>query len=352
MELANAKIGYFPGSMTLDAPSDRRRFVRYAKSRGLEFEIASPAKSYDLVVLNQRADITAWSRYPRGSARIIYDATDSYISNDSRNWKVLLRGTSKFLTRQSKFLALDYRKAVEAMCRRADAVICSTDEQRQVIGRYCSNVHLILDMQDDDVSEFKTKYEVGRTLRFVWEGLASSGIPWKQLREIVDPLAARREVELHVVTDIRYHRYHDMYVRCHTVDDMRGVFGPLSSRVFLHQWGPYSLARIATGCDIALIPIDMADKFQCGKPENKLLLFWRLGLPTVVSATPAYVRAMSRCTVPLACHGSADWRSMIEMLESNEAARKNAGEEGRRIAQDAYGTESMLQAWDAVFASI
>ena len=36
----------------------------------------------------------------------------------------------------------------------------------------------------------------------------------------------------------------------------------------------------------------MNDPMMVGKPKNKLLLFWRMGLPTLVSAIPSYKRAM------------------------------------------------------------
>ena len=158
------RIGYFPASPDFGAPSDRRRFVFYARRRGLAFELADPRKEYDLVVLNQRADLSVWSRDRPGKARIVYEANDSYISVPASDPKQALRGTFKFLTGQSRRLQLNYRAAVEDMCRRADAVTCSTDEQRAQIEPLCPNTHLILDFQDDEVLARKQSFEGGATL--------------------------------------------------------------------------------------------------------------------------------------------------------------------------------------------
>ena len=81
---------------------------------------------YDLVVLNQRADLGTWARYRPGDSRIIYEANDSYISVPMTDPKQMLRGGFKFLSGQSRRLQLNYRAAVEDMCRRSDAVIVST----------------------------------------------------------------------------------------------------------------------------------------------------------------------------------------------------------------------------------
>ena len=69
---------------------------------------------------------------------------------------------------------------------------------------------------------------------------------------------------------------------------MRKVF----NSVKLHLWDESTCSDIIRNCDLAVIPIDLSDPFAFGKPENKLLLFWGMGMPVVTSAIPAYVRAM------------------------------------------------------------
>ena len=58
MDLTKLRIGYVPYSQSFEKPGDKRRFVHYAKSRNIPFEIVDPKKSYDLIVLSQVADLS------------------------------------------------------------------------------------------------------------------------------------------------------------------------------------------------------------------------------------------------------------------------------------------------------
>lgn len=352
MNLSGLRIGYVPSTPSFTAPSDRRRFVHYARRRGLAFEIASPSETYDVVVLTQRADISTWLRYPSGRTKIIYDAIDSYLAIPPWDPKQALRGLVKFVSRQSRFLQLSYHKAIQQMCQRADAVICSTEEQKQLIQPFCSNVRIILDFQTNDVSAVKTDYARNETFNFVWEGLASSGIPTALLREILEPISHQNKIALHLITDLVYHRYSDLYVKTHTVDVVNRNFGPFAKHVYLYQWNPIVLSRMATACDLALIPIPLDNSFQRGKPENKLLLFWRMGIPTVTSATPAYARVMKQCDLPMACSTVSDWHAVIQQYMGDESSRKQAGKAGWHFAETHYSEEQLLRQWDEVFASL
>ena len=146
MDLTKLKIGYLPYSNDLESPGDKRRFVYYANKRNLNFEIADPSKKYDLVVLSQNADLSVWHDYDLGGAKIVYDSIDSYLSIPRNEIKGKLRGLAKYISGKSKYLKLNQWKAIESMCLRADAVICSTKEQAKNIKPFCNNVHQILDI--------------------------------------------------------------------------------------------------------------------------------------------------------------------------------------------------------------
>jgi glycosyltransferase involved in cell wall biosynthesis len=352
MILQNLRIGYVPATSDLSAPSDRRRFCYYARKRNLRFEIAEPSKTYDLVVLNQRADLSIWHNYRKGNAKIVYDAIDSYLAVRSGDVKGKLRGWSKFLTRQSRYPQLDYRRAVQQMCRRADAVVCSTEEQKKLILPFCGNVHRILDFQAGDITRIKTDYACGEVFSFVWEGLASSGIPMDMLREILEPIRHRRKIALHLVTDLTYFRFHDLYVKCNTVDQVHRTFNGFANKVYLYQWNAHMLSQIVCACDLALIPIPLDDAFRTGKPENKLILFWRMGIPVVTSATPAYERVMQQCGLSMACKNPQDWQETIGRYMNDDGMRRYAGQIGRRFAEDYYSEEKILRRWDDVFSSL
>ena len=169
LSLRNLRIGYVPYGDTLSLPGDSRRFVYYAKKRGLKFELANPEREYDLVILSGRADISVWNHYPK--AKLVYDLIDSYLAVPRSDAKGRLRGLFKFISRQSRYLQLDYWKAIGTMCARADAVVCSTQEQRDDIRRYCANVHVILDAHMGVTRSTKTNYGAHTPFKLVWEGL-------------------------------------------------------------------------------------------------------------------------------------------------------------------------------------
>lgn len=352
MRASDLRVGIVPASPTLTAPADRRRFVYYARRRGLKFELADPRERYDLVVLTQRADLSTWSRYRPGDTRIIYEANDSYLSIPMTDTKQMLRGVAKFVLGQSRRLQLSYRRAVQEMCQRADAVTCSTDEQRELIRPHCGNVHLILDFQEADVTARKTSYAAGRRFHFVWEGLASSGIPMGLLREILEPIAKQREIALHIVTDLIYRRYANVVGKVHTAERVQREFGRLAENVYVYEWNPLALSSIATAADMALIPIDLDNAFHRGKPENKLVLLWRLGVPTLTTATPAYLRAMQRVGLDMACHSVEEWQQRLAYYMNDEPARERAGTLGLQAANTLYSTDEMMRRWDGLMASL
>jgi hypothetical protein len=353
MDLVGLEIGYVPNSASFSAPSDRRRFVYYAKKRNIAFETASPDKMYDIVVLNQKADISFWHRYPRGHTKIIYDAVDPYMAVQMEgSWRARARGLFKYISGQSRFMELDYGNTIIEMLKRADAVICSTVEQKELIQPFCKNVHIILDFHGNDIVDSKSKYTRGETVNIIWEGLGTSIIPIKILFDILQPISRETKLSLHIITDIVYYRYGNIYRKQHVVDDVKRRFGSLAKSVFLYQWNVFALSAIATKCDLALIPLDMRDASQRGKPENKLLLFWRMGIPTITSAIPSYKRIMTRCGVDMTCETMFDWHTKIREYLNDESKRMHAGITGRCFAEKYYGEEETLRKWDNLISSI
>lgn len=340
------KVGYVPISASLVSPGDRRRFVYYARKRGIEFEIADPGKNYDVVVLSSRADVSVWSRYSGG--KVVYDLIDSYLAIPRSSIKGRLRGLFKFLSRQSRYPQLDHWRATGGMCSRADAVICSTSEQRRDIETYCANVHIILDAHMGVMRDTKRDYSVQTPFKLVWEGLPQNLCSLAALRPVLEQLRERHAVEVHVVTDAEFFRYLGRYGKA----DSRAELQAILPGAQLHVWDEADCARIICGCDLAVIPLPLDDPFASGKPENKLLLFWRMGMPVVTSPTPAYSRAMNSAGVDLMANDTAGWVSQIETLIQNPDARQRAGNAGRNYAECEFSEASLLARWDAVFESI
>lgn len=344
-----ARIGYSTLRDDPSGPGDRRRFLSYAARRGLVWEVARPGVHYDLVVSSLGGDLSLWSRLPK-STRFVLDMVDSYLAVPRRDPRAAFRGLLKFALGHTRRLHLDYRQLIEATCRRADAVICTTEEQRQSILAFCPEVHVILDFQSEAAREVKTDYARGDVFQLVWEGLGQNVATFREIAGPFRALTARHRIALHLITDLRYPRASTHFWMRPTRDLVCEILG--IEHVTLHAWDVERMSALCTACDLAVIPIPLGVPFLRGKPENKLVLFWRMGLPVVTSATPAYERAMQRAGLAMTCRTPAEWVSTLERLMEDEPARRAAGQTGLAQARETYSEASLVSKWDTVVGPI
>jgi glycosyltransferase involved in cell wall biosynthesis len=344
--LQNLRIGYVPYSDALNRPGDRRRFPYYANRRCIHFEIADPKKTYDLVILSARADISVWSRYPE--SKLVYDLIDSYLAIPQTDLKGRLRGLFKFLSGQSRYLQLNHWKAIADMCARADAVVCSTQEQKNDIINFCPNVHLILDAHMGVTRTVKSDYSARQPFRLVWEGLPQTLASLELIRPVIDRLRHQYPIEIHIVTDREYFRYLGQFCKTSALKKAQCIFPD----VHFHEWNEANCADIICSCDLAIIPLSLTDPFAAGKPENKLLLFWRMAMPVVTSASPAYTRAMQSAGMNFTAKDESDWLAMLEQLLEDESLRRKTGTLGKAYVEREFPEINLLARWDAVFESL
>ena len=342
------KIGYVPYGRDLTQPADRRRFPYYAEKRGLAYEIADPEADYDLVIVTPRSDLDAWSRYRPGTAKLIFDIVDSYLDIPRTNPKALLRGPAKFVAGEARTPFFTYRGALERILRRADATTCATPEQAAAIRPLCPNVHPILDFQTRMITTVKEDYRASEPFNLVWEGLGENARWFSAIREPLAEISRKRPVVLNLVTAIHFKQLSQRFWTRETAAIVRKSF----DEVRVHQWSEETVASVATMCDLALIPLPLDRPLEAGKPESKLISFWRMGLPTVTSATAAYTRVMSAAGESLHCATDSEWVNALEGLIESEAARERAGRAGRAYAESHYSDERLSEAWDAALESI
>jgi hypothetical protein len=341
------RIGYSPYSARLTEPGDRRRFPRYAAIKGLKFDLVKNVSSdYDLVILSSKADIVAWGSLPLGGPKIVYELIDSQLAlpKDDYKWKLL--GTAKALTREIARPVFSYRNAIEAMCSRADAIICGSPEQKVELETFNGNVYDILDFNEEIGGEPKSDYEIRDGPILVWEGLSYSVRHLRLLGPVLDELNPALDVR--IITDPFVPRIGAHYLRTPTDRVLRQTFANFD----LRPWEKQSMPTLVTECDIAVIPIDLSDPVARSKPENKLMLLWRLGMPVVTSGTPAYRRCMQAAGLDNACGSTSDWARALQALLADATARRSAGAAGREYVERHCGTPALVQRWDHLLASV
>jgi glycosyltransferase involved in cell wall biosynthesis len=342
-------IGFDTLARDFTGPGDRRRFCFYAARRGLAYERARPGRPYDVVVTTGGGDLSEWCRLPRRT-RLVLDLVDSYLDAPRLDPRALVRGAAKFAFGHTRHLHLDYRALLERTCRRADAVVCATEEQRQTLLRYCPNVHVILDFQPEVESRVKPAYATSGVFKLVWEGLPENVATFRAIAPVLRDLRRRRPFELHLVTD-RLRALGSTHIWMVPTERLAHDVLRLDG-VHLHEWSQESLPAVALACDLAVIPIPLGNRLLAGKPENKLILFWRMALPVVTSATPAYLRTMGAAGLDMACRTDEEWTRTLERCMDDEAARRDAGRRGHEYAVKTFAVESLLRRWDDAFSSV
>lgn len=346
--LNNLRIGYVPVSQDLKYPTDRRLFCHYAKKRNINYEIATVESKYDILIIPQQADLTVWRRVNENT-KIIFIFENSYLSVDKSNIKNRLRGAAKFLTRQHKYLET-YSNSLVKMCQRASTVICATKEQSAEIEPYCKNIHVFSAFQENATKKRKELYSTDNIFKIVWEGLPSSIGTFQVIMQALTEIEKKYNISIHLITDIKSFRWLNKIGETPTKKIIEKTF--TIKNVYLYEWNEDMLSSICTSADLAIIPIPLDDPLYVGKPENKLLLFWKMGIPTITSATPAYVRAMEQCGLSMTCTTMQDWINTIEYYIVNEEDRRKAGEQGIIFTKEKYNEDILLKHWDEMFISI
>ncbi len=181
-----------------------------------------------------------------------------------------------------------------------------------MIAPLCANVHPILDFHTRLVREVKEDYTAGSPFRLVWEGLGENVRWFERIAPALAAVHAAHPVALHLITAIEYRQLAQRFWRRQTVR----IAARFADDVRVHQWSEETLSAIATACDLAVIPLPLDRPLERGKPESKLVSFWRMGLPVVTSSTPSYVRAMAGAGQDLHCETEWQWeRGILRLIE-------------------------------------
>jgi hypothetical protein len=343
------KIGYFPLSSDLSAPGDRRRLVFWAKSRGHTI-ILNEDKGVDVVFLSEKADLGAFAR-DKVSPPIILDLVDAYLA-PVNSMEDLARGVSKYVSGDIAGFPRKFTRIVEKICERSSAVICSSPEQRELILPYSNNVHVILDSHAEFPTLPPRKPNKHESPHLLWEGMPATIRGISQVLEAISESKLKNLVDLEFVTDLSYFVFHGKYFERDTQSLISKLLKNSEVQSTLKPWSNKNLITAAQRASLGVIPINLEHPLQFFKPENRLLIMWRLGLPCLTSASPAYSRVSSLAGVDACCDSVSDWVEKIELINSSlEFAHENAIL-GQDYVKNFHNSDILLEKWDQAFASV
>lgn len=329
-------------------PADRRRLITWAELRGHEI-ITDLSERVDVICLSGRADFGKIPQYLE-RVPVIIDLVDGYL-NDAGLVSDYARGVGKVVLGQISGAPQRYRTILSRAISQASATICASVEQKDPISSFTKNCHVILDFHEEfpflPFSELKDKRG-----HLLWEGQAFTASGLKKLSQVFTHLIKQEGISLSAVTDISSPRYFGHYGHRLTIDRIKPIPKLFGRNFEIINWSIANVIENAKRSNISIIPLDDDNFLNSLKPENRLLIMWRLGLPCIVSPTLAYSRVMREVGLDSICQTEKDWEvKLIETLRS-ASLQRDMVEKGQAYIREKHSLAATLNKWDEVFEGV
>ena len=344
-------IGYSPLSQSMDAPGDRRRLIFWANHRGHKIE-TDLTKRVDVIVASEASNFV--SPFFRDSRTpIILDLVDAYLCRKNLV-DDLARGLGKRLSGQISAGVKPFSKYISEFCTSANAVICSSLEQESLISPLNSNTHIILDSHEEIPFLSPRSLEIDSSIKFriLWEGQPATIRGMKEISSVLSQLSKTQKLELQFVTDQQYFKFLGKYHIGNTNDLLEKDLSAIMNYIKLTPWSINSLISAAKKSSVAMLPIDQSVPMQRLKPENRLLIMWRLGLPCLTSATPSYERVALKSGVDATCKTLDDWFRKFNVLRENPRYARAEIDRAQDYVRTNHNKENLLRQWDQAIGSV
>ena len=338
-------FGYSPYSQDLQHPGDRRRIARWAQLTGNQLELVN-FWAKDAVVFSEA---TSFHVIRKCKGYRVYDLIDPYFVADNIGID-LFRSIGKRIIQRDFSEKFRYTESVKNVCKEVDAVICSSPEQADYINKYNRNVHVILDFHSE-IPELTLSNRQEAEFSILWEGQAATLDALLKLSEVFEHCRQRfTSVRLFLVTDLRKYRFNNRYFGKDTESFANKLSRDSDLKITLLPWSVENLKNAAKQSNLAVIPVDLTRKSQILKPENRLLIMWRLGLFAIASATPAHLRVQNMLGVPFACKNIKDWTNAIDQFSREKSNLNDFSIRSREYLLTNHNDDLLVSKWNNVFS--
>lgn len=198
-------------------------------------------------------------------------------------------GISKRLDKQIGSGLHSFTTYLRDFCKKSNVVICSSPEQEEIIRELNKNTHVILDSHDEiPFRNVDTKVNLGKesVKSILWEGQPATIPGLQSVSPALKMIAQDNDLKVSFITDKNYYLVLNKYFRRRTFNLIQRHSKLNSDQIFINSWSPENLTNQAARSHLAIIPTDLSIPLMRLKPENRLLIMWRLGLPCLTSASP------------------------------------------------------------------
>lgn len=316
--------------------------MSWAKDRKHEL-VASDSRDIDFVFISEGTDFLRASN--SCGAPKVFDLIDGYLGTNSFP-NDLLRGSIKSFLRQHRTYPRPYSSIVAETCEKVDLVICSSEEQKTTIYPYNQNVHVILDNHSEFPFLKFNAYSQERKKVLFWEGTTFTleGI------ERLLSTATLQDFQVNLVTDVKHPRLTGRFLNQSVVKRLAKNLPDTS-----YELTPWSLSNVIEKAKLsstAILPVDTRDQLQVLKPENRLLIMFRLALPCFASNIPSYARVENNIGCRITCKSLQEWEYFVNKSVLDSAWAENQVNLGQRYLKENHSEEIIFDKWDKAIQTI
>jgi hypothetical protein len=349
--MKNLQIGYWPLTRSMDSAGDRRRLLFWAAARGHTIT-TDLTQRVDVIVASENSDFNS-NIFLKSKAPLVFDLVDAYLS-PLNSFNDYGRGVAKKVSRQISGGVKPFSQHISDFCERSSAVLCSSIEQEELVKRHNRNTHVILDSHDEFpfIRPKKPNKNTAPISRILWEGQPATIRGVREISSVLYSLAQSQNLEFNFVTDEKYFKFLNKYFQRDTLDLLKKDLSTVAHDIHLIPWTPENLLSSADNGCISMIPIDLTVPMQKLKPENRLLIMWRLGLPCLTSASPAYSRVAMKAGVNAVCHDQKAWAQNFQLLLDNPVFAYQEVVRGQEYLLENHNRRLLLKKWDAAIESV
>ncbi len=349
--MKHLKIGYWPLSSSLTSAGDRRRLLFWARSRGHEV-ITDLSQKVDVIVASEKSDFNS-IYFSQKRVPIVLDLVDAYLS-PLNFFDDFARGLAKKISGEISGGIRPFSHHIRNFCMKSNAVICSSVEQAAVINQYNSATHVILDSHHE-IPLAEPKLAKRKTIdgnRIIWEGQPATISGVHKISSVLIHLSKQRNLYFDFVTDEKYFQFLGKYLEKSTFQLLEKELGPIVNQLRIIPWTPDNLVATAKSSSVAIVPIDLSVPMQMLKPENRLLIMWRLGIPCLTSPSPAYTRVATQAGVNAVCYSDKDWLENLTKLLNDPDFALDEILRGQAYLHKHHTQEDLLNKWDQAIESV
>lgn len=344
MDLKNLRIGYVPYEPDLSQPGDRRRFPYFAKRYGIEFDIADTGDDYDIILLTAPSNLSKWLEYKQSHPNTIFlfEMVDSLLFLPDLFTR-FFKGMGRYILKKEDRLHLNYTALLRKWIAISDVIICSNTVLRNEVAKLNAKTIVSPDYLETEYSAYKTNFEISGKMKIVWEGLPSVLPHFLAYTEVFKGISSF--CELHVISKPAYPVIPKVFY-----SSTEKFLKKLPIETVYHDWELNTHTDFLIRGDCAVIPLNPKNSFGWNKPANKLISFWFLGIPTIVSGTPAYREIMDKAGARMYCNTARDWISKINWYyQLTPEERKAMAEENYSFVKQQFSDSQLDKIWESIF---